>query len=135
MGWQNRHLHVFKIPITGAKAMASIGAPDTEFPDTKNENSEKIADCFSLGSSKALYIYDFGDDWLHEIALEKILPADESQKYPCCIAGERACPPEDCGGIDGYEELLVALADPTHGRHEELKAWVGSGVEAEKAYK
>ncbi|GBE41974.1 plasmid pRiA4b ORF-3-like protein [bacterium BMS3Bbin10] len=72
------------------------------------------------------YEYDFGDSWIHEIRIEKALPADPAVHYPRCLAGERACPPEDCGGPPGYEDLPAALQDPAHPRHEEICERVGS---------
>jgi hypothetical protein len=59
--------------------------------------------------SKLLYEYDFGDRWDHEILVEKILPRDEGKRYPLCLTGKRACPPEDCGGIWGHADFLVAI--------------------------
>lgn len=77
------------------------------------------------------YIYDFGDGWEHRIESEKILPRDENIEYPICIAGKRACPPEDCGGIWGYKEFLEAIRDPEHENHEELLEWVGGEFDPE----
>jgi hypothetical protein len=68
---------------------------------------------------KIRYTYDFGDDWVHEIVVEKVLDRDPAPAYPCCTGGRRAAPPEDCGGIWGYEELVEILADPQHPEHEE----------------
>jgi len=75
--------------------------------------------------SNFVYTYDMGDFWEHAIVLEKRLPVDPNLKYPACLGGERACPPEDCGGIPGYYDLLEARRDPTDPRHGELLAWVG----------
>lgn len=72
-----------------------------------------------------LYEYDFGDSWTHQIVLEKILPPSPELKAPQCIAGARACPPEDCGGVFGYAELLTALRDPSHPEHEDMLEWMG----------
>lgn len=99
MGWQDYHLHAFGIPDPATRRKATIGIPDgpldTEFlPSVRL----KIADYFSMANRLASYEYDFGDGWLHEIRLEKILPEKEGVGYPICIAGKRACPPEDCGG-------------------------------------
>jgi len=71
------------------------------------------------------YVYDFGDDWEHDLLLEAILQPDPNIPYPRCIAGERNCPPEDVGGSGGYENYLVALADPEDEEHEDLLAWRG----------
>ena len=79
----------------------------------------------------ANYTYDFGDNWEHKIPLEKILPRDKNIEYPACIAGKRACPPEDCGGIWGYEEFLEAINNPDHEEHEEMLEWVGGEFDPE----
>jgi len=75
--------------------------------------------------AKATYTYDMGDSWEHGIVLEKRLPIDPGTAYPVCTGGERACPPEDCGGIGGFYDLLDALGDPAHEQHEEIQDWVG----------
>ena len=74
-----------------------------------------------------VYEYDFGDSWHHKIVLEKILPHDPNISLPRCTAGKRACPPEDCGGVWGYESFLEAIGDPKHPEHEEMLDWVGEG--------
>ena len=110
MGWQDYHLHEFEVikPSSGRKVM--IGFPDEEFGrDVLPGWKQKIADYFSIENPSAEYIYDFGDNWRHEIRLEKILPREKGVKYPLCIDGKRACPPEDCGGTSGYENFLKIL--------------------------
>jgi hypothetical protein len=72
-----------------------------------------------------LYEYDFGDGWLHGIQFEKILPLDPGQHYPVCLAGARACPPDDCGGPPGYAQLLDALQNPTSPANAEMLDWCG----------
>ncbi|HBO44684.1 MAG TPA: hypothetical protein DD670_12280 [Planctomycetaceae bacterium] len=71
------------------------------------------------------YEYDFGDDWQHEILFEGCLQAEKGYRYPLCVEGARACPPEDVEGIYGYQEYLEAMADPKHERHEEFMEWLG----------
>ena len=78
-----------------------------------------------------IYTCDFGDSWEHSIVLEKQLPADPNTTYPVCTDGKLACPPEDCGGIPGFYDLLDALDDPNHERHEELRDWIGEDFEPE----
>lgn len=77
------------------------------------------------------YPYGFGDDWEHEIVVEKVLPPQPGTPYPICLTGKRDCPPEDCGGAWGYEELLETLRDPQHEEHEERLEWVGGAFDAE----
>jgi hypothetical protein len=72
-----------------------------------------------------LYTYDFGDDWRHEIVVEQALPAEPGAEYPLLVAGERRCPPEDCGGPPGYEAFLAAVTDPSHPKHEAALDWYG----------
>lgn len=110
MGWTDSHPHEFKLknPLTGEESR--IGIPDAKniFPsDIKVLKGweEKIADWFSPHDDTAEYIYDFGDNWIHRVKLEKILPRNKNIAYPKCINGKRACPPENCGGIWGYEEI------------------------------
>jgi hypothetical protein len=71
------------------------------------------------------YLYDFGDDWQHVLQLEDVLPTHGDDAIPLCLGGERATPPEDVGGVFGYEEFLEALSDPCHEEHEHMKSWVG----------
>ena len=77
------------------------------------------------------YEYDFGDGWEHKIILEKILPFDQANQSSSCIKGKRACPPEDCGGIWGYQELLDTLNDPKHPEYESMLEWLGGRFDSE----
>lgn len=126
MGWSDYHLHEFEVNDLSTGLKQNIGIPDEDFgrevlPGWK----QKIADYFSMENPKADYVYDFGDNWEHIIQLEKILPREKGVNYPICIKGKRACPPEDCGGIWGYEEFLEAIKDPKHQEHEEMLEWIG----------
>ena len=71
------------------------------------------------------YVYDFGDDWRHEVLFEGYAPIAQATKFPLCIEGEKACPPEDIGGPWGYAEYREAIADPSHERHDEFIQWLG----------
>lgn len=129
MGWLDYHLHIFEIknPVTYVKT--EIGIPDEEFnaydriilPDYK----EKLSEYFNENNCIARYEYDFGDSWIHTIKFEKILPATVGDKYPKCIGGKMSCPPEDCGGIGGYYNLLSVLSDPRNEEYEEMIEWLG----------
>ena len=79
-------------------------------------------------SINTTYVYDFGDNWIHEILLEAINPEEEGSKYPKCLAGERACPPEDCGSVPGYYDLLEVLNDPENEEYEDTVAWLKGEV-------
>jgi len=128
MGWFDYHLHQFNMlnPSTGLKV--EIGIPDEEFDWDRiilPELKQKIADYFSMENRIADYVYDFGDNWEHKVQLEKILQGEKNINYPICIQGKRACPPEDCGGVWGYEEFLEAIKDPKNPEHNEMMEWIG----------
>ncbi|MBF0565950.1 MAG: plasmid pRiA4b ORF-3 family protein [Nitrospirae bacterium] len=133
MGWSDSHLHAFFIvnPATGMKE--EIGNPNGGDPFDDVDDSEilsgrkkMISRYFTIGNKKANYVYDFGDNWEHVVLLEKILPRDDTSiKYPVCIGGKRACPPEDCGGPWGYEGFLDAITDPKREEHDEMLEWAG----------
>lgn len=137
MGWDDSHLHEFNRPqsrkASVSEAPERVGIPPDEdwgFDDDVTAGWDvKIRNYFSLDKNKALYTYDFGDGWEHTILLEKILPAATGIKYPVCIAGERACPPEDCGGVPGYEYMLEILQDPQHEEYEETLSWLGESFD------
>jgi hypothetical protein len=133
MGWQDYHLHQFRLtnPKTGQSEF--IGIPDEEGFDYGQSTLPgwelAIADYFTHPTVSGRYEYDFGDDWQHEVVLEDILPRNASTKYPRCLAGEQACPPEDCGGIHGYAEFLEAYQDPSHKEHRAMHDWLGDGYD------
>lgn len=134
MGWFDYHLHEFEIiaPDTGVKD--SIGIPHEDF-DMEREIlpgwEQKIADYFSMENRVAYYDYDFGDGWEHTVKLEKIIPRDKTVEYPICIGGKRACPPEDVGGVGGYEYFLKIISDPDHEEYEEMIEWAGGSFDPE----
>lgn len=102
------------------------GEPSPEdWHEIKDERRIKLSRLVTGEKFKFIYEYDFGDDWRHAIVVEKILPPDPAQKLPVCIKGKRACPPEDVGGIWGYETFLEAISDPEHEEHDEYLVWVG----------
>lgn len=126
MGWTDSHLHQFVIGQT------YYGIPDMEdFREVKNEIRYKISQVAPREKMKFLYEYDFGDGWEHEIIVEKILQAVPGVHYPLCLAGKRACPPEDCGGIYGYADLLEAIMDPANSEHRAMMDWIGGDFEPE----
>jgi hypothetical protein len=123
MGWFDSHLHLFKIH------GREYGTPDREFElDIADDRKMKVTDLLGP-KDRFIYEYDFGDCWLHEILVEKIVPREEGTRYPVCTAGAMACPPEDCGGIGGYFNLLEAIQDPEHEEHEMLLEWIGGGFD------
>ena len=127
IGWSDSHLHQF------AKGRTFYGTPDQEFGDAVlPEKKIRLKDVLGRPRARMLYEYDFGDSWEHDVVLERVLEPDAETAYPVCLAGQRACPPEDCGGVPGYYYLLEALADRRHPEHEEFKEWTGGGFDAEE---
>jgi hypothetical protein len=90
----------------------------------------KIAPYFHAPGTRAEYAYDFRDGWEHEVRLVSIAAREPRTKYPRCVAGERACPPEDCGGPGGYAQLLKVLKNPRHKEHREMLEWIGRPFDA-----
>lgn len=135
MGWQDSHLHQFEVlnPSTGRRE--HIGIPDEDLDwDTKTYPGWEylIADYFTLESPTALYTYDFGDEWTHHIKLETISSVVPGVKYPCCLRGERACPPEDVGGVDGYYDFVTIMGNPKHEDYQAMRQWCGRKYEPGK---
>ena len=126
MGWTNSHLHQFEID---GQRHGNPELLDDGFMDFECVNSTvtRISDIVPSDGRRFrfLYEYDFGDDWEHEVLFEGCPPAESGRQYPLCVEGERACPPEDVGGVWGYAEFLQALADPRHERHDQLLEWSG----------
>ncbi len=135
MAWLDYHLHEFKIVNHSTGIKVEIGIPDDEDFDMEREVlpgwEQKIADYFSMENRVAYYDYDFGDSWEHTIKLEKILPRDKDTDYPKCIAGKRSCPPEDCGGVWGYEDFLEIINNPDHEEYEDMIQWAGGAFDPE----
>lgn len=129
MGWLDYHLHMFRTADPGSRQVVEIGIPDDEpFEDDTPclpGWEIPIAAYFLEPGTRADYEYDFGDSWEHEILLEDIVERVPKQRYPKCLAGARACPPEDCGGVSGYEDLLAIIADPLHEEYESMMEWLG----------
>jgi hypothetical protein len=126
MGWDDAHLHQFEI---NAVRYGPKGELDFSNFDMEDEDDYTLDDLGLVEKQRFFYTYDFEDDWIHQILVSKILPSEgfsqEDQQYPRCLKGKRACPPEDCGGINGYEEILEALAGPKKKKSRELLEWVG----------
>jgi hypothetical protein len=132
MGWTDSHLHQFVTEVETRYAPRSpCGDPDW---DERVSDSAKVRveDILPAKGAQLLYQYDFGDGWEHVIEVVHIRPSERGIRYPRCMAGERACPPEDCGGPYSYTEFLAALADPKHPEHQELTEWIGGAFDAER---
>jgi hypothetical protein len=126
MGWTDSHLHQF---IIGG---VEYGLPDPDFEeDVRPEQRVKLEQVVTAEKDRFVYEYDFGDSWIHDIVLEKILPPERDVHYPRCLDGKRAGPPEDVGGIWGYAEFLEAIRDTNHPEHEEMLEWCGGEFDPE----
>jgi hypothetical protein len=120
MGWTNSHLHQY---IVNGEF---FGEPtDYDWRPTQNEKRFCLRDVAPTEGNSFVYEYDFGDSWQHELLVEKVLPYDANASLPLCIRGARACPPEDVGGIPGYQDFLVGITNPNHIRHEQYLEWIG----------
>jgi hypothetical protein len=127
MGWEDHHLHGFEI------AGRRFEPPDEEDDgdeEAVDEDTVVLSEVVEAGS-RFHYEYDFGDGWNHEIVVESVEVVPQALKHAVCLAGARACPPEDCGGVPGYEEFLQAIGDPGHPEHREYLDWVGGTFDAE----
>lgn len=124
MGWHGGHLHLFRV---GNHEYAPPG--DWE-PVGEDSTGVALCDLAPRKGSRLIYEYDFGDGWRHDIHIEDVF--DQKCTEVRCLTGRRSCPPEDCGGPWGYQELRAALADPEHERHAELREWMPVGFDAEE---
>ncbi len=128
MGWSDSHLHQFE------KNGKFWGIPQDYADDDLNVADEGGVPLRKLlhGEGDSLtYVYDFGDNWQHEVLLEQIVPSTVGPARPFCLGGERQCPPEDVGGVPGYEEFLEIIFDPGHKDFEHLVTWAGGPFQAE----
>jgi Plasmid pRiA4b ORF-3-like protein len=118
MGWTDTHLHQFH-----AEGLR-FGVVDREMDrGMMSDRGVVLFQVIPRVGSRIVYEYDFGDGWMHDIRVEKI--PDGDVVTPTCVDGSMACPPEDCGGVHGYAELLDAIGNPGHSRHDELMEWLG----------
>ena len=130
MGWTNSHLHQF----IKDQTYYTVRMKDDDMWEDMNSvdyKKMKIFDLLSVEKGKIIYEYDFGDGWEHEVILEKILPVDKKLKYPICLAGKMNCPPEDCGGVWGYAEMIEILKQPKHKEYENIIEWLGDELDPE----
>lgn len=127
MGWDNYHLHAFRI---GEQHYSRL-SPDLDELEMDDEEDVLLGTVAKTPKRKFHYEYDFGDGWEHDIVVEKILPIDPQARYPLCLAGARACPPEDCGGVYGYQGILDALGDPENPEYTDLLDWLEEDYDPE----
>ena len=130
VGWTNSHLHQFTV---GEACYSDTSHYFAEFEDDQEILEESTFTLRQIAPQEGdvfRYDYDFGDSWEHEITVEKILPNPAAASFALCLEGARACPPEDCGGIPGYEELLKILKNRKHPEHKRMKEWLGRPFDA-----
>lgn len=118
-GWWNYHLYEFEI----GSSSYGIPDPDWDFGPPMREARRVRLDRVAAAGDTFTYTYDFGDNWVHRVEVERVDDAAPGTPLPTCVGGRRAAPPEDCGGSWGYEHLLRVLADPTDSEHEHLSSW------------
>lgn len=118
MGWDGTHLHSFEV---GPRRLGRSEIDRGQWEDDRRYSLGDVAEV----AREFDYEYDFGDGWSHEVKVEGIFPADPAEQYPVCVAGENACPPEDCGGPPGFEDFKVAMGTPKHPARAELVEWYG----------
>jgi hypothetical protein len=125
-GWTNSHLHDFDIDRDRYGIPSQIDDPN--YPECKDSTTTLLSDILPKDSKRFVfkYTYDMGDNWEHEVIFEGVVKPNRKIKYPICLEGERACPPEDCGGEMGYEHLLEVLGDPKHEEYLDLRQWAGN---------
>ena len=132
MGWTNSHLHHFRI---GKQLYGDPDLLQESFEEMEYEDSSRTKLSAILPKSGQPFVfeyeYDFGDGWRHEVLFEGCLRAEQEKRYPVCVEGERACPPEDVGGVWGYQGFLEAMADPGHEDHDGLLEWAGGSFDSE----
>jgi hypothetical protein len=129
MGWEDAHLHRFIVQDE------RYGVPDDEDigpRKTKDERKYKLSDVMAGKDPQCAYLYDFGDNWEHVLVVEKVLPAEDKVRYPICLDGARACPPEDIGGIGRYDDFLHAITNPAHPEHDDFTEWIGGNFDSEE---
>ncbi len=124
MGWTNSHLHQF-IKNKTYYTEKMIGDDLWDEMGNIDYSGMKISDLLKKEKDKIIYEYDFGDSWKHDITLEKIEESEINDYRPICLTGKNNCPPEDCGGIWGYNDMLEILKQPDHEEYEEYVEWLG----------
>jgi hypothetical protein len=124
MGWEDDLLHQFETK------GSYYSDPRCSLDYVKDESRVTLNRLLTRSRMKLVYEYDFGDSWIHEVRLEKT-EAGRGDARAVCLDGERACPPEDSGGLGGYEHLAGVLSNPEHPEHDELAEWCGEGFDPE----
>ena len=122
MGWENHHLYEFSI---NNLRFADNRLLDEDFGDITDVKSVPLEDVFPKTGTTAIYHYDFGDGWKHKLELIEISNAPQNELLPSLVSGQNTCPPEDCGGVYRYRDLLKILTTPSHEEYESIVEWLG----------
>jgi len=124
MGWEDYHLHEFRI----GPDIYGVPDPDDDLYERPviDERRQRLRQLVPQVGISFEYVYDLGDNWRHELVLEEIALPDPEQRYPRCLGGERCAPPEDVGGPPGYDAYLEALTNSSHEEHETMLEWRGT---------
>jgi hypothetical protein len=126
MGWNNSHLHAFRV---GDTSYGMQDDDDDDFPDDEiDEQSVTVLQALREHQTFT-FDYDFGDGWEHDVVIEELIHSDTGLKFAVCLDGERACPPDDVGGPGGYVNFLEAIADDDHEEHDDFLEWVGGSFD------
>jgi hypothetical protein len=129
MGWENYHLYGFFIDGIEYTPIDDENEFESDAKDIKGKTIKSLA---LKTKQKFRYVYDYGDEWRHTIMIEKIEKSENALKAPYCLEGARCCPPEDCGSIPGYENLIDAMKKPKSSEAKELIEWLGEIYDPEK---
>jgi hypothetical protein len=124
-GWTDCHLHGFYV------GEGRYGVPDEMDEDLHDESRVTLDGVAGQRIKRFQYNYDYGDDWFHDVRVEKVLAGDAATSQISCLGGSRQCPPEDCGGPGGYYDFLEAIGNPKHPEHEEMLDWIGGAFNPE----
>lgn len=132
LGWTNTHLHAFEV------AGHEYSAPEPKLhmhwepdPGVLDAWKTRLREVIGGNGFTFRYVYDFGDCWEHELKVVGVSEPDSAVRYPVCLAGARARPPEDSGGPWGYADKLAVLKDPTHEEHGAVVEWMPTGFDSE----
>jgi hypothetical protein len=124
-GWTDSHLHQFVV------AGRTYGQPDDFDEAIEDESGVTLAQAVGTRTKRFLYVYDFGDNWEHDVVIENIVAGNSGSEGSLCLGGKRHRPPEDCGGPPGYQNFLEALRDPAHDEYDAMLDWVGGSFDPE----
>lgn len=133
MGWGDYHMHEF-VHVADRQRRCFVSREyldELDGPGLFDEQTVRLHQLLSAPKDRLIYYYDFGDGWRHDVVLEKVQKADADTRAPVCLKGKRACPPEDCGGPNGYGAIEEILEDPEHEEYESTLEWLGGDYDAE----